>query len=77
MCEEAKRWIVGYMDALEEYDRLHLMFLAAYRRSDTEAMEGYRGVLQESKLKVQSARARFQDHQQAHNCSEVVHLEDV
>jgi hypothetical protein len=49
MCEEAKVLIIECLDAQEQYDRVHLMFLAAYRRDDTEALEGYRNLLQESK----------------------------
>jgi hypothetical protein len=76
MCEEAKRLFVGYLDALEEYDRHHLMFLAAYRRSDPEGMKAYRELLHETKCKVQAARGNFQSHQKVHNCSELIHLEN-
>ena len=76
MCQEAKGLIIGYMDALEQYDRCHLMFLAAYRRNDSEAMAAYSGLLHEAKVEVQAARGRFQDHQEVHKCSEVIHLED-
>jgi hypothetical protein len=76
MCEEAKALIIGYLDGLEEYDRFHLMFLSAYRRNNPEAMEGYRSLLQETKFKLQAARKRFQNHQKAHDCSEVIRFED-
>jgi len=76
MCEEAKGLIIGYLDELEEYDRLHLMFLAAIRRDDPEAKGGYRDLLREAKLKLQSARGRFQDHQKAHRCCEAIKFED-
>ena len=76
MCEKAKVLIVGYLDALEEYDRIHLMFLSAYRRNNPEAIEGYRSLLQETNVKLQAARKRFQNHQASHNCSEVIHLEN-
>jgi hypothetical protein len=76
MCEVAKHLLVGYLDALEEYDRLHLIFLAAYRRNDSEAMEAYRGLLREAKLRIQAARNAFQDHQKVHHCSDVIHLKN-
>ena len=76
MCEEAKGLIIAYLDVLEEYDRVHLMFLAAYRRNDPEALGVYRRLLQETKLKLHAAGTRFRDHQQVHNCSEVIRLED-
>jgi len=77
MCEQGKALITGYLDALEEYDRLHLMFLAAFRSDDREGIEGYRGMVREAKLKLQAARTRFQDHQKAHNCCETIHFEEV
>ena len=76
MCGEARILITEYLDALEEYDRSHLMLLAAYRTEDSESIGAYRGLLCEAKLKLKSARARFQEHQKVHNCSEVIHLED-
>jgi hypothetical protein len=76
MCEDAKALIIAYLDALEEYDRLHLMFLAAFRRDDPEAKEGYRVLLREAKLRLEAARGRFQDHQLAHHCCETIHFED-
>ena len=76
MREEARALLVEYVDALERYDRLHLMSLAACRKNDMEAMECYRGLLRETKLKFQAARGRFQRHQEVHNCLEVIHLED-
>ena len=76
MCEEARALLVAYLDALEEYDRLHLMFLAACRKNDPEGMEGYRSLLREVKLKVQASRGRFQELQKVHNCFEIIHFED-
>jgi hypothetical protein len=76
MCEEARILITKYLDAVEEDDRSHLMLLAAHRTEDSESIEAYRGLLNEAKLKLKSARARFQEHQKVHNCSEVIHLED-
>ncbi len=76
MCEEAKALIIGYLDALEEYDRLHIMFLAARRTNDPEAVEGYRDLLQAAKLKLQTARGRLKDHQEIHNCCISIRLED-
>lgn len=67
---------VEYLDALEEYDRLHLTLLAARRSKDPEAMEAYHGLLHEAELKLQAVRVSFQDHQKMHNCSEVTHLEN-
>jgi hypothetical protein len=52
------------------------MLLAAYRTEDSESIGAYRGLMGEAKLKLKSARARFQEHQKVHNCSEVIHLED-
>lgn len=76
MCEEAKGLINAYLDVLEEYDRVHLMLLAAYRRNDPEALGVYRSLLDEAKFKLHAAAARFREHQQTHNCSEVIRLED-
>jgi hypothetical protein len=76
MCEEAKALIIGYLDRLEDYDRIHLMFISACRRNNPEAIEGYRSLLQEAKCTLQSARKRYQDHQNSHNCSETIHFED-
>ena len=76
MCEDAKTLIIGYITALEGCDRVHLMFLAAFRRGDPAATEDYRGLLREQKAKVQAARQLFQDHQAVHKCCEVIHFED-
>jgi hypothetical protein len=76
MCEEAKHLIIEYLDALEQYDRVHLMFLAAYRRDDAEALEGYRNLLQEAKFDLHAERWRFQRHQKAHNCPEAIKFGD-
>ena len=76
MCAEAKDLFVGYLDLLEEHDRLHLMFLAASRRNDPETTEAYRGLLGEARVKLHAVRGQFQDHQKAHNCFEVIHFED-
>jgi hypothetical protein len=76
MCEEGKALITGYLDALEECDRRHLMFLGAFRRDDPEGIEGYRGLVREAKSKLQAARGRFQDHQTVHNCCEIIQFED-
>ncbi len=76
MCEEGKALITGYLDALEAYDRRHLMFLAAFRSDDPEGIEGTRGLVHEARLKIQAARGRFQDHQKAHNCCRIIQLED-
>jgi hypothetical protein len=72
MCEEAKVLIIECLDAQEQYDRVHLIFLAAYRRNDTEALEGYRNLLQEAKFNLQAGRERLQRHQKSHNCSEAI-----
>jgi hypothetical protein len=48
MCEETKGLIIECLDAQEQYDRIHLMLLAAYRRNDTEALEDYRSLLQKA-----------------------------
>ena len=75
ICEEARALIIGYLDGLEEYDRVHLMFLSAYRRGNPEAMEAYRCLLQEAKSKLKAARKRFQDHQKGHDCLAVIRFE--
>jgi len=75
MCAEAKALIVGYLDALEEYDRIHVMYISAFRRSTPEAVEGYGSLLEEAKVKVHFARKQFQDHQNTHNCSEVIRFD--
>jgi hypothetical protein len=72
MCEEAKERIIECLDAQEQYDRVHLMFLAAYRRNDTEALEGYRNLLREAELSLQAGRERLQRHQKSHNCSAAI-----
>jgi hypothetical protein len=76
MCEEGKTLITGYLDASEEYDRSHLMLLAAFRRDDPESIEGYRGLVQEARLKLQDARQRFQGHQKFHKCCGTIHFEE-
>jgi hypothetical protein len=76
MCEEAKVLIIECLDAQEQYDRVHLMFLAAYRRNDTEALDGYRDLLQEAKLNLETGRERLQRHQKSHNCSEAISFEE-
>ena len=75
MCEEARALIIGYLDGLEEYDRVHLMFLSAYRRGNPEAMEAYRSLLQDAKSKLKAARRQFQDHQKRHDCFAVIRFE--
>jgi hypothetical protein len=77
MCEEARSLIIGYLDSLEEYDRVHLMLLAAFRREDSEAIQSYRGLLQEVKSKVDIARERFLNHQTAHSCSQAIHFDSL
>jgi hypothetical protein len=74
MCEAAKTLITGYLDALEEYDRLQLIFLAAYRRNDEETVEAHRSLLLEAKFKLQAARKRFKDHQVFHNCAQAINF---
>lgn len=76
VCEEAKFLLMGYLDAAEEYDRLHLVFLAACRRNDLPAVETFRGRLREAKNGLQAARGRFQQHQKLHKCCEAIHFED-
>lgn len=72
MCEEAKVLIIECLDAQERYDRIHLMFLAAYKRDDSEALEGYRSLLQEARVNLQAGRERIQLHQKSHNCTEAI-----
>jgi hypothetical protein len=76
MCEEGKALISGYLDALEEYDRRHLMLLAVFREGDQEGVDGFRGLVREAKSKVRIARGRFQEHQKRHNCCEIIHFEE-
>jgi len=76
VCEDAKYALLKYLDALEEYDRVHLMLLAACRANDAEAAEGYRVLVREAKLKLRAARERFQEHQKAHNCCDAIRLEE-
>jgi len=75
MCEEAKGLVTEYMDALEKYERIRIMFLEACR-TNPESTEAYRGMLQSACSLVESSRAKFQEHQRVHDCSEVIHLED-
>jgi hypothetical protein len=74
MCEEARALILGYLDSLEEYDRLQLIFLAAYRRNDNETLEGHRSLLHEAKVTLRAARERFKEHQKSHNCSHAINF---
>jgi len=76
MCETAKALIIEYLDALEEYDRLHLVLLAAYRRNDEESLEGQRSLLVAAKFELQAARTRFKEHQKTHKCSEAIRFGD-
>lgn len=76
MCETARVLIIEYLDALEEYDRLRLVFLAAYRRNDKESLEGRRALLVAAKFKLQAARTRFKEHQKSHHCSEAIRFGD-
>jgi len=77
MCEEARHALIGYLDALEEYDRLHVMLLAAYRAKDAEVIDGYRLLVREAKVKLGAAREQFQTHQRTHRCCEVIRLEET
>jgi hypothetical protein len=76
MCEEARALIIEYLNASEECDRLHLMFLAAFRRTDPQATEGYCGLLREAKVKLAADRRRFQEHQKVHECCESISFQD-
>jgi hypothetical protein len=76
MCEEAKTLIIGYLNASEECDRLHLVFLAASRRTDPQATEGYCGLFREAKVKLEAARRRFQEHPKTHECCESISFQD-
>jgi hypothetical protein len=77
MCAEAKSLIAAFLDVIEESDRLDLMSIAASRRDDPGATEGYRGLSREARLTLQVARGRLQEHQKAHNCFEAVHFDDL
>jgi hypothetical protein len=76
MCDEAKALLLSYLDTLEEYDRVHLMLLAHYRRDEIEAADGYRHMLYEVQFKLNAARDQFQRHQQSHGCCEAMRFED-
>ena len=72
MCQETESLLVEYMDAVEEYDRRHLMFLSAARKKNREAMTADRRLLHEAEFKMEAARCRFQTHQRAHDCYQVM-----
>ena len=75
LCEEAKGHLINYLDALEEYDRIHLMLIGGVRMNDVEAVDGYRRLLHERKFKLNHARELFQKHQSSHGCSEALNFE--
>jgi hypothetical protein len=77
MCYQGKTLISGYLDALEEYDRRHLMLVAAFRTGDPDGIEGFRSLAREAELTFRAARGRFQDHQKAHNCCKAIHFEEA
>jgi len=76
MCNQGKTLLSGYLDALEEYDRRHLMLVAAFRTGDPDGIEGFRSLVREANQTYQAARGQFQDHQKAHNCCKAIHFED-
>ena len=76
MCDQGKTLFTRYLDALEEYDRRHLMLVAAFRTGDPDGIEGFRSLVREAKQTFQAARGRFQDHQYVHDCCEAIHIEE-
>ncbi len=76
MCEEARSLMAGYLDALEDYDRLHLIFLAAYRRGDAQAVDNCRQLLQDGKQQLESVRAQFREHGKSHGCTEAIRFDE-
>ena len=76
MCEEAKDLLLGYLDALEECDRVHRMVVASTRRDDRQAADGYRLILSDGQMKLSVARGNYRRHQVFHACSEAVNFGD-
>ncbi len=76
MCDEAQVLLLHFLDALAEFDRLHLLFLDNYKGNDEEAAADYRRLLDEGQLRVNDTRAEFQRHQAAHGCCDAVRFDD-
>lgn len=76
MCEEAKDLLLGYLDALEECDRIHRMVSASARRDDRQAADGYLAVLSDGRVKLSVARGNYRRHQVFHACSEALNFGD-
>jgi hypothetical protein len=76
MCEKAKALLLGYLDALEEFDRVRRMVLASSRHNDREAADGYRLVLSDGRTKLSVARCHYQQHQVSHACSDAMNFEN-
>lgn len=76
MCDLARYLITEYLDAVEEYDRIHLMVVAALRKEDRELVKGHQSLLESARQKVISAREHFRSHRQTHLCTEAFHFRD-
>jgi len=76
MCSEGSALLSRYLDAAEEYDRRHLMLLAAFRARDPQATEGFRNLVREAQRAAHTACGRFREHQKGHGCCEAIRLDD-
>jgi hypothetical protein len=75
-CDDAKRLLTRYLDALEKCDRLHLRLISAYRAGDADTAACYWGLWKETRTKVQAARDDYRDHQLRHACSEALRFDE-
>ena len=76
MCEDSKRLLLRYLDALDEYDRAHSRFLSAYRTSHIDEAEPYWNLWNEIRLKLRAAREDFRSHQRSHGCADAVQFDE-
>lgn len=76
MCDHARYLITEYLDAVEEYDRIHLMLVAAARNNDNELALGHRGLLESARQKIVSAKEEFRTHRKTHLCTDAFPFQD-
>ena len=75
MCDEAQGLLVAYLNALEEYDRFHITFLAAFHRRNEETVAAYSRLLGDSKTRIHTTRQQFQEHQDTHSCAGAIRFD--
>ncbi|SPE41583.1 hypothetical protein SBA3_4430004 [Candidatus Sulfopaludibacter sp. SbA3] len=76
MCESARSLLLAYLDALEEYDRIHLVLIGAVKAEDLEGVTAFRSLLDEIKGKLAAARKRFTAHQHTHGCAGAIRFDE-